>query len=96
MVNRKNTDVLCNKKKLIDKANNHGFEKLFISENLCQTNREIMEKARQLKKDKRINSCWTHSGICHIKMKESDRRGIKIFHLTDFENYFTADQLGWA
>ena len=76
IVNRKNNiDILKNKKKLMDKSETLG--QLYINENLCQENKNILEVARQLKKDKQIHSCWSYNGIIHIKIKERDYRGIK-------------------
>ena len=96
MVNRKDTyEVLTNKKKLKDKAKDLGFNELFISENLCQNNKNIMDDARNLKKKKLIKSCWSINGTVHIKIKEEDRRGIKIIHTSDFEDHFTREQLNW-
>ena len=35
------------------------------------------------------------NGIVHIKKRDTEAKGKKIFHLADFERYFSLDQLGW-
>ena len=70
-------------------------QKLYINENLCSGTLDIYSVARKLKKKNLISSCWTFNGVVHIKKRESDHKGKKIFHLADFENHFTFYQLGW-
>ena len=98
MVNREDTvDILKSKKKLPDKStNNLGYQqKLYVNENLCSGTKEIYSVARKLKKKNLVSSCWTYNGVVHIKKRESDIKGKKIFHLADFESHFTLSQLGW-
>ena len=98
MVNREDTvNILKSKKKLPEKStSNLGYQqKLFINENLCNGTKDIYSVARELKKKKLINSCWTFNGVVHFKKRESDPKGKKVFHLSEFENYFTLSQLGW-
>ena len=95
MVNRQNTiDILKSKKKLMTQAGDLGYDNLFINENLFSEHKNIFDEARKLKKNNHIKSCWTFNGIIHVKKRENDPRGKKIFHI-DFENYFTSKQLGW-
>ena len=97
MVNRENTiSVLKAKKKLPDMSEGLGFQKkLYINENLCNNNRLLYEEARKLKKNGHITSCWTFNGIVHVRLRETDTRGKRILHFSDFENHFTSTQLGW-
>ena len=97
MVNRENTvSILKSKKKLVEKSRELGYqEQLYVGENLCTGTKEIFAEARKLKKNKLISSCWTYNGVVHIKKRETDRRGKKIFHFVDFEDHFTRSQLGW-
>ena len=97
MVNREDTvSILKSKKKLPDKSIDLGFQdKLYINENLCNSVKDIYKEARKLKKKGLISSCWTYNGVVHIKKRESDSKGKKIFHLADFENHFSLVQLGW-
>ena len=98
MVNREDTvNILKSKKTLPEKSTTDlGYQnKLFINENLCAGTKDIYLIARQLKKDKHVSSCWTFNGVVHVKKRESDQKGKKIFHLADFEKHFTLSQLGW-
>ena len=96
MVNRQHTiDVLKNKKKTTEKQDRLQNDKLFISENLCNTNKLLLEEAKKLRKNGHLKRCWTFNGVVHIKIKDSDPKGKKIFHLSDFEKFFTASDLGW-
>ena len=96
MVNRQHTiDVLKNKKKTTEKQDRLQNDKLFISENLCNTNKLLLEEAKKLRKNGQLKRCWTFNGVVHIKIKDSDPKGKKIFHLSDFEKFFTASDLGW-
>ena len=96
MVNRKDTfDILTNKKKLASKAEELNSDSLYISENLCKDNKDIMDVARKMKKKGKLNSCWTFNGVVHIKLKETDRYGKKIFHMSQFEKFFSYRDLGW-
>ena len=46
---------------------------IYVNENLTKTNMEIFAKARHLKKEKKIHSCWTYNGHVFIKPKENER-----------------------
>ena len=96
MVNRKDTfSILQNKKTLADKAGELNCDTLYISENLCNDNKDLLEVARKLKKKGKINSCWTFNGVVHIKLKQTDKYGKKIFHMSEYEKFFSPKDLGW-
>lgn len=96
MVNRKDTwDILTNKKKLADKSEELNSDSLYINENLCNNNKEMLEVARRMKKKGKVSSCWTFNGVVHIKLKQTDRYGKKILHVSQFEEYFSPKELGW-
>ena len=96
MVNRKHTiDVLKNKKMSPEQQEKLKYDNIFINENLCATNKRLLEQARDLKKKGVLKRCWTFNGITHIKIKETDARGKKIFHMCDFEKFFSPTELGW-
>ena len=96
MVNRKDTwDILTNKKKLADKSEELNSDSLYINENLCNDNKEMLEVARRMKKKGKVSSCWTFNGVVHIKLKQTDRYGKKILHVSQFEEYFSPKELGW-
>jgi hypothetical protein len=96
MVNRKDTiEVLKKKKKLADKSEELNSDSLYISENLCSDNKEMLELARRLKRKGKLSSCWTFNGVVHVKLKETDRFGKKIFHMSQFEKFFSPKDLGW-
>ena len=88
-------DVLKNKKKIPEKQDELQNTNLYINENLCGTNKKLLEEAKRLKKTGLLKRCWTFNGITHIKVKDNDPKGKKIFHLSDFEKFFTAKELGW-
>ena len=63
MVNRKNTiEVLKNKKLVLEKQDKLNNPNLFINENLCTSNKNLLEEARRLKKNGLIKRCWTFNG----------------------------------
>lgn len=97
MVNREDTvSILKAKKSLQVKSTELGFnERLYINENLCNRTKDIYSEARRLKKEGLVSSCWTYNGIVHFKKRENEPKGKKIFHLADFENHFTVNELGW-
>ena len=97
MVNREDTvSILKAKKSLGVKSTELGFnERLYINENLCNRTKDIYSEARRLKKEGLVSSCWTYNGIVHFKKRENEPKGKKIFHLADFENHFTVNELGW-
>ena len=96
MVNRKDTfSILQNKKTLADKSEELNCDTLYISENLCNDNKELLEVARRMKKKGKVNSCWTFNGVVHIKLKQTDKYGKKIFHMSEFEKFFSPKDLGW-
>ena len=96
MVNRKNTiEVLKNKKMVLEKQDKLNNPNLFINENLCNSNKNLLEEARKLKKNGLLKRCWTFNGVTHIKIKETDAKGKKIFHMSEFEKFFTSKELGW-
>ena len=97
MVNREDTiDILKAKKKLAEKSKDLGFqERLYINENLCNGTKNIYAEARKLKNKGLVSSCWTYNGVVHFKKRDNEARGKKIFHLADFERYFSLSQLGW-
>ena len=86
-------DVFKNKKKL--QNDGFGFKDTFINENLGPETKAIFDVARSLKKKKLIFSCWTFNGVVHFKKKENDTRGTKVFHISEFKNYFSLNNLGW-
>ena len=96
VLNRKTAvKIHQNKKKLGNNWRNHGPNPIYISENLCPSNRKIFEVARGLKKNNHIYSCWSQNGTINIKLKESDSNSVKIHHMSEFEQYFSLKVLGW-
>ena len=77
-------------KKLKEKANELGYENLFIHENLCTEYKYIYEVAASLKKDKHIYSFWSFNGIVHLKLGENDRPK-KLFHISDIDKHVNFD-----
>ena len=97
MVNRHDTsDIKTNRKKLKTKGKDLGYEQgIFINDNLSKESKNILKKAKTLKSDEMIDSCWTYNGTVFIKIDENDKYGYQIHHIADFEEHFSADELGW-
>ena len=47
---------------------------IYINENLTNINADIFFRARVLRKDKLIHSCWTSNGITFIKLQENSTK----------------------
>ena len=60
-------NILKNAKKLKDTG-------IYINEHLTNINADIFFRARVLKKDKLIHSCWTSNGITFIKLQENSNK----------------------
>ena len=96
MVNRNDTyDIISSRKKLKERSRDMGYQHLYINDNLNQENRNILKEAKQLKNAELISSCWSFNGHIYIKINENERYGKKINHMSDFEDHFSTDQLGW-
>ena len=83
------------KKKLANNWRNHGPNPIFINDNLCPANRNIMDIARGLKKNNHLYSCWSQNGTINLKINENDTKTVRIHHVSDFEDYFSLGVLGW-
>ena len=62
---------------------------IYIHENLCPRYRSIFEKCENLKARGMIKKVWTYNGIVNYKKSDNlNERPKKIFHDSDFNNYF--------
>ena len=83
-INRKNAyKCLRNSKELAKTI----YKKLFISENLCPSNRKIFNYLYKRKKDSKINKVWTFNGSVFMKLSEDGDVHL-IYHYDELEEYF--------
>jgi hypothetical protein len=48
-----------------------AIHKIFINDDLTKTRSQVAKKARELKKDKRVDDTWVRDGAVHVKRGES-------------------------
>ena len=95
MVNRKDAiKVLKNRKKINEKCSEKGIQNVYIEENLANETKRILETGKNLKKNKLLHSCWTFNGVFNFKKSEHGKVH-KLFHISEFESYFSSKELGW-
>ena len=83
------------KKKLANNWRDHGPNQIYVNDNLCPANQNIMDIARGLKKNNHISSCWSQNGMINLKFNENDSKSVRINHVSDFEDHFSLGVLGW-
>ena len=91
-LNRKHAiDVLRNKREL-PKARTIGYNNLYVIENLCRTNKKIVDRCYQLNKSGDIKSLWSFNGMINIKFTDNRyERPTKIIHFDDIDFLFDDD-----
>jgi cell division septum initiation protein DivIVA len=52
-------------------STNRTVHKIFINDDLTQTRSKVAVKARELKRDKRVDDTWVRDGAIHVKRGES-------------------------
>ena len=84
---KKTYESISNSKNLVT-ASNGIYKKLFITENLCSTNRKIFNYLYKLKKEKRVINAWTKNGevFCKFTAREDDHAK-KVEYFEDINYY---------
>ena len=59
--------------------------KIFISESLTKSRNELLYKCRELKREGRIQGCWTNDG--NIRIKPLNGNNVSIFNFSDLDFY---------
>ena len=63
------------------------YKKIFITENLCPTNKKIFNALYKLKKSKIIHSVWSFNGYIFYRIDEADDY-IQVQQLDDIQYLF--------
>ena len=89
-VNRKKAYACRENSKQLNSSSNILYKKIYITENLCPTYRNIFNRLYKLKKENIIRNVWCKDG--HIFCKLSDEREdhpLLIKHLDDIDYYIS-------
>ena len=93
-INRNNAFISLRSAKKLAGAQNTEYRKLFITENLCPTNKNIFNRLYKLKKEKSIDNVWTYEGRIYCKISDrSNEHPINIKHPDDIEYYCSGASL---
>ena len=88
-VNRKSAYLCLYNAKFLNKSLNLTYKKIFITENLCPTNKKLFNRLYKLKKEKRLHNVWSYQGHVFFKFNDSrDERPLQIKHQEDIDFYF--------
>ena len=87
--NRKDSISCLKSKKNLHLCRDLGFKHLYITENLCPSNRSIFNNLSDLKRDGEINKVWSYNGTVHFKFKDDpNEKPKKVYHECDLNFYF--------
>ena len=68
-VNRKSAYACLHNARELNKSLNSTYKKIFITENLCPTNKNIFNRLYKLKKEKRIHNVWSFQGHVFLNIR---------------------------
>ena len=89
-INSKNAFTCLKNCKNLKKSITPEYKNIYITENLCPTNKKLFNYLYKLKKEKTISSVWTFNGSVFFKMSDvSEERGQRIDHIDDVEYYLS-------
>ena len=92
-VNRKFAYSALEKSKKLNKSNNKEYKRIFITENLCPTNRNIFNHLYKLKKESKINNVWTFNGSVFFKLTDNkNERSKKIKYIDEIDEYIEVNE----
>ena len=88
-VNRKDSISCLKNRKNLHLCHELGFHHLYITENLCPSNRSIFDYLCDLKKYGEVKKVWSFNGTVQFKYTdEHSEKPKKIFHECDLNYYF--------
>ena len=82
-VNRKNAFSCLKNNKYLAKSNT--YKNIYITENLCPTNKKIFNYLYKLKKEGNINNVWTFNGAVFFRKSDVEERGQKVDPIDDVD-----------
>ena len=92
-VNRKFAYSALEKSKNLNKSNNKEYKRIFITENLCPTNRIIFNHLYKLKKESKINNVWTVNGSVFFKLTDNkNERSKKINYIDEIDEHIEVNE----
>ena len=87
-VNRKFAYSALENCKNLHKSKDINYKRIFITENLCPTSRNIFNHLYKLKKDSKINNVWSYNGSVYFKLtNEKNERSKKITFIDEIDEY---------
>ena len=69
------------------------MKKIFITENLCPSNKDLFNYLYKLKKETKIKSVCSYNGIVYFKLSDNNNeRPIRVQHVDEVEDYLVATE----
>ena len=80
-LNRKHAYSCLKNSKKLSTSSNASMKKIFITENLCPSNKNLFNYLYKLKKDSKMKSVWSFNGIVYFKLSvDTSERPIRVHH----------------
>ena len=96
-LNRKHAYSCLKNSKKLSLSSNPSMKKIFITENLCPSNKNLFNYLYKLKKESKIKSVWSFNGIVYFKLSDdTNERPIKLQHVEEVEDYLVETERFWS
>ena len=91
--NRKHAYSCSKNSKKLSTSPNASMKKIFITENLCPSNKNLFNYLYKLKKDSKIKSVWSFNGVVYFKLSvDTSERPIRVNHVEEVEDYLVESE----
>ena len=87
-LNRKNAYSCLNSSKKLSVSSNAAMKKIFITENLCPSNKNLFNYLYKLKKEYKIKRVWLYISIVYFKLSDNTNE----CPLDEVEDYLVATE----
>ena len=88
-INLKDSISCLKNKKNLQFCRELGFHHIYITENLCPSNRSIFDHLNNLKKNGELKRVWSYNGTVQFKFTDDpNEKSKKILHECDLNYYF--------
>ena len=96
-LNRKHIYSCLKNSKKLSTPPNASMKKIFITENLCPSNKNLFNYLYKLKKDSKIKSVWSFDGIVYFKLSDDTSEcPIRVHHVEEVEDYLVESERYWS
>ena len=87
-LNRKQAYACLKNSKKLSTSTIPSMKKIFITENLCPSNKNLFSYLYKLKKEYKIKSLWSYNDIVYFKKSDdTSERTIRVHHVEEVEDY---------